>query len=93
MVDNLACFQYLVTVALNLLILGLRLDVLAVSFGVFVRLWGRTLDPVFDFLGKGSNKNTKNEKTQGAEMDAFSMEFKVFLENAKVRFDCVVPTA
>ena len=38
---------------LSLLIFGLRLGALGVHFGVFLQLWGRTLDPVFDVPGKG----------------------------------------
>ena len=72
---------------LSLLIFGFRLGAPGVHFSVFLWLWGRTLDPFFDFSGK-ARKRYKKEKKKGAEMDAFSMGFRAFPENAKVRFDC-----
>ena len=44
------------TLGLSLLILGFRLGALGVHFGVFLRLWGLTLNPFCDFSGKGSKK-------------------------------------
>ena len=70
-----------------MLILGLRLGGLGDHFGVFLRLWGQTLDPFLTFLGKARKRCKKGEK-QRAEMDIFSMNFLVFPENGKVRFDC-----
>ena len=49
------------TLRLNLLILGLTVGTLGVHFGVFLRLWGRTLDPFCDFSAKGTKKNRKRE--------------------------------
>ena len=40
----------------SLLIFELHLGVLGVHFRVFLQLWGRTLDPFFDFPGKGPKK-------------------------------------
>ena len=71
----------------RLLIFGLRVGALELHFDVFLWAWGRTLDPFFGFLRKVSKKNQKKTK-KGVEMDAFPMIFKVFLENAKGRFDC-----
>ena len=76
------------TLELSLLVFGLRLGSLGVHFGVFLWLWGQTLDPFVDVSGKGSKKMQKRREKKGVEMDAFSMEFQVFPENAKVRFDC-----
>ena len=75
------------TLGLNLLILGLRLGALGYHFGVFLRLWGQTLDPFLTFLEKARKRYKKGQKKE-AEMDAFSMKFQVFPENGKVRFDC-----
>ena len=44
-------------------ILGLRLGTLGIHFGVFLRLWGGTLDPFCDFSGKGSTKVQKRIET------------------------------
>ena len=52
------------TLGLSLLILGLRLGALGVHVGVFLRLCGRTLDPFFDFSGKGSEKVEKRTEKE-----------------------------
>ena len=75
------------TLGLNLLILGLRLGALGDHFGVFLRVWGQTLDPLLTFLETARKRCKKGEK-HGAEVDALSMKFQVFPENGKVRFDC-----
>ena len=75
------------TLGLNLLILGLRLGALGDQFGVFLRLWGQTLDPFLTFLEK-ARKRCKRVEKKGAEIDVFLMYFQVFSENGKVRFDC-----
>ena len=71
----------------SLLIFDLRLGALGYHFDVFLRLWGRTLAPFSTFLEK-VRKTYKKGENKGAEMDAFSMEFRVFPENAKMCFDC-----
>ena len=71
------------TLGLSLLICGLRLG----TFGyVFVDLWP---DPgaLFRVFWKRFEKGSKKKK-KGAEMDVFSMIFRFFPENGKVRFDC-----
>ena len=68
-------------------ILGLRLGILGINFGVFLKLWGGTLDPFCDFFGKGT-KRSKKGKEKGAGMDVFPMKFLVFQESEKLRFDC-----
>ena len=75
------------TLGLSLLVLGLRLGALGIHFGVFLGLWGPTLDPFFDFRRKNS-KRCKKGVTKGAGMNVFSMDFQGFPENGKVRFDC-----
>ena len=75
------------TLGLNLLILGLRLGALGDHFGVFLRLWGQTLDPFLTFLEK-ARKRCKQIEKKGGEIDVFLMKFQVFPENGKVRFDC-----
>ena len=52
----------------------------------FLRFSGRILGFFFGFSGNAS-KICQKGKNKGAEMDAFSMEFHVFPENAKMRFD------
>ena len=69
------------TLGLSLLIFGLRLGALGIYSCVFLRLSGRTLDLFFDFSGNGSPEC--KQKRDKIEMDAFSMEFQVFPENAK----------
>ena len=68
-------------------ILGLRLGTLGIHFGVFLRVWGGTLDPFCDFSRKGS-KHVKKGQTKGAGMDVFLMDFRAFPESGKLRFDC-----
>ena len=54
-------FHTLFDLGLSLLIL--RLGALGVHFGVFLWLWGRTLDPFFGFYGNASKKGQqKGEK-------------------------------
>ena len=65
---------------------GLRLGALGDHSGVFLRLWGQTLNPSVDYSGKARKRYKKGQKKE-AEMDAFSMDFQVFPENAKVRLD------
>ena len=71
------------TLELHFCILGLRLGTLGIHFGVFLRPW----TPFATFLEKARKRYTKGQK-KGAEMDAFSMEFRVFPESGKLRFDC-----
>ena len=71
----------------RLLILWLRFGALEFHFDVFLWAWGRTLDPFFGFLRKVSKKDQQRSE-KGVKIDAFPMIFKVFPENAKVRFDC-----
>ena len=62
------------TLRLNLLILGLPVGPLGIHFSVFLRLWGRTLDPFCDFSQKLRKRYKKGQK-KAAGMDAFSLEF------------------
>ena len=48
---------------------------------------GGSWAPFSGFLGT-LRKRVKKEEKKGAEMNVFSMDFRVFLKNAKVRFDC-----
>ena len=51
---------------------------------VFVALWPAPFSGFLETLRKIVKKGEK----KGAEIDAFSMNFQVSPENAKVRFDC-----
>ena len=53
------------TLKLSLLILGLRLGVLGVLVGVFLQLWGQTLDTFFDFPRQVS-KNVQKRNQKGS---------------------------
>ena len=44
--------------------------------------------PLFRLFPKSLEKRCKKEAKNGAEMDVFLVIFRVFPENAKVRFDC-----
>ena len=80
-------FFYLGTLGLHLGILGPRLGTLEINFGVFLRLWGGTLDPFSDFSEKCLKKYKKGQK-KGAEMEVFFMEFRIFPESDKQCSDC-----
>ena len=75
------------TLGLSLLICKVRLGTFGVHFGVFLWVCGRILGPFFRFSGNASKRVEKEEKKR-AEMDVFLMNFQVFPENGKVRFDC-----
>ena len=72
----------------SLLIFGLRLGVLGVDFRVFLQLCRQGPWTPFPTFPEKARKRTKKGEEKEAEMDAFSLEFKVFPEHGKLRFDC-----
>ena len=70
------------------MILTPRLGTLAASFLCLFEALGPDPGPLLRLFRKRFEKGTKNERKTGAIMDAFSLGFRVFLGNGKVRFDC-----
>jgi hypothetical protein len=66
---------------------GLRLHTIGIHIGVFVKLWGTTLDPCGDFVGKEQKHDQKRQK-KGTRTGIFPMQLQVFPRNGKMRFDC-----
>ncbi len=84
---RVANFSLSGALGLNFVTPGLHFGTLESHFGVFFRLWGRTLDPFSTFL-ENARKRCKKGQKKRAGMDAFPVKFLVFSENGKVCFDC-----